>query len=212
MYHNMDILTSDASVRTREGLDAMKNSDTLLTHTNAPVANCPDCGMLLRKNLRACLSCGRPIPVRQSFASSLWALLSFWLVVLCTLYGLVALLRFVTPVTVRVTCTKQVVPPRVLLVPTTTYTELLSAGDCSVPRGSLILTNNVPTWLRAAAVRDQTQWGGWIYANTEHYGAPIRAFVPMAEQWAIITVRTAGQSAWADLCAPAWIARWCPAN
>ena len=102
----------------------MKNGFTANTAAHAPALTCADCGMLLRKNLRSCLSCGRPIPVRQSLATSVWALLSFWLVVLCTIYGLVALLRFVTPVTLRVTCTKQVVPARLLLVPTTSYTEL----------------------------------------------------------------------------------------
>lgn len=212
MHHNMEIMTCDAIVHTLEGLDAMKNGSTPLKQANAPALTCPDCGMLLRKNLRSCLSCGRPIPVRQSLATSVWALLSFWFVVLCTVYGLVVLLRFLTPVTVRVTCTKQVVPARLLLVPTTTYTELLSAGDCSVPRGSLILANDVPPWVVAAALRDQTQWSGWVYATIEHYGAPIRTNVPVAEQWLITTMRNAGKSAWADLCAPAWIARWCPAN
>jgi hypothetical protein len=190
----------------------MKNGFTANTAAHAPALTCADCGMLLRKNLRSCLSCGRPIPVRQSLATSVWALLSFWLVVLCTIYSLVALLRFVTPVTLRVTCTKQVVPARLLLVPTTSYTELLSAGDCSVPRGSLILADDVPTWVVAAAVRDKTQWSGWVYAHIERYGASFRTYVPMAEQWIITTLRNAGTSAWADLCAPAWIARWCPTN
>ena len=212
MHHNMDTVTCDKSVHTLEGLDSMNKGSTPLPPANAPALTCADCGMLLRKTLRACLSCGRPIPVRQSLATSVWALLSFWVVVLCTVYSLVAVLRFVTPVTVRVTCTKQVVPARLLLVPTASYTELLSAGDCSVPRGSLILANDVPTWIVAAAVRDQTQWSGWAYATVEHYGAPIRLYVPVAEQWAIKTIQNAGRSAWADLCAPAWIARWCSAN
>ena len=181
--------------------------------TNSSAAQtCADCGMPVRRSMRYCISCGRPYLRRLSVWRSLWALCTFWATVVVIVYGLTALLRFVAPVTLRVTCTAQVVPSRVLLVPTPTYTALLSAGDCSAPRGSLVLLTNVPEWFIAAAERDTTTWSGWTYQLLEQSTAPVRIMVPSAERAVVALVTDAWQSALADLCAPTWIAQWCKAR
>ena len=176
---------------------------------NLSARTCADCGMPILRSLRNCGSCGRPLPQRQSMVRSTWALLTFWLTVMVVIYGLVGILRFVAPITLRVTCTAQVVPPRLLLVPTATYTELLSSGDCSAPRGSVVLLTTVPDWLVAAAIRDQKTWAGQLYHSGEEITAPIRLFIPANERAIQTTLNSAWQSAITDLCAPTWIARWC---
>lgn len=172
---------------------------------------CADCGMPIRRNMRYCTTCGRPYVRRVSLVRSLWALGSFWVTVLLVIYGLTAVLRFVAPVTLRVTCTAQVVPSRLLLVPTPAYTEWLSAGDCSAPRGSVVLLTNVPDWVVAIAERDRTAWSGWALSQLEQYLAPVAVMIPTAEQAGIVLMKNAWQAALADLCAPTWIAQWCKA-
>ncbi len=176
---------------------------------NTQTYTCADCALPIRRNMRFCLSCGRPIPGRISVVSSVWSLLSFWVVVIVTVYGLVAVLRFVAPVTLRVTCVKQIVPSRLLLVPTATYTELLSTGDCSVPKGSLVVLSNVPPWLVAAAARDEKNTVGWLYVKAQQYGAPIGTFVTRYEAAVTNQAKLSWHSAWVDVCRPAWVAPWC---
>ena len=176
---------------------------------NLSARTCADCGMPIRRSLRNCSSCGRPLTQRQSLLRSIWALLTFWLTVLGTIYVLVGVLRFVAPITLRVTCTAQVVPARLLLVPTATYTELLSSGDCSVPRGSVVMLTSVPEWLVAAALRDEKVWSGQLYLRAEAVTAPLRSAIPANERAIQTTLSSAWLSAVSDLCAPTWIARWC---
>jgi len=190
----------------------MPHHTTVTTTKESPAQTCADCGMAIRRTMRHCASCGRPLARRISLLRSAWALITFWLSVLLTIYVLTAVLRFVAPVTLRVTCTAQVVPSRLLLVPTTTYTELLSAGDCAVPRGSVVVLTDVPSWLVAAAQRDDTVWSGWVYRRVEQFAAPVRSAIPTAEQAVQNALTHAWRSAVADLCTPTWIAQWCAAE
>lgn len=173
------------------------------------LSTCGDCGMPVQRRMRYCTSCRRPMRFRHSFLKSSWYLVSFWLTVVAVLYGTTALVRFVVPFTLRVTCVKQVVPSRLVAFRTPSYTTLLSAGDCAVPRGALVLLTDVPAWLRAIAVGDTAHPAAAVAASVSAYAMPLHDRIIAVERRVVTQLTASWRSALHDMCTPAWIARWC---
>jgi hypothetical protein len=140
---------------------------------------------------------------------SIWQLIVMWVTVVLVVYMAIAVLRFVVPVTLRVTCSKQVVPARLVLMRTASYESWLTAGDCSVPPGTLVVLRTVPPWLRDIAHRDTKTPAGAAYAALVRGLTPVGTAVTNGEQAVLRQARLSWQNAVTDLCTPTWLAQWC---